>query len=129
MRIAILISFIVPFIHSHGYGKNIMKAKNNSLEIAWLSFNIPLDFVCPNGNSMQTILVGRGESYSLTFKPSKSNVNVPSTCKVIYQPLSNEPTSCKTGLRFSCSKFILPNKDARKCSRGAKLATNARNRP
>ena len=93
---------------------------------AW-SKEFLLDFVCPNGqDTIKTILVGRGESYSLTFNPTKK-----STCKVIYQPLTNDPTSCKTGLRFTCSKFRLPNKDAKKCRArpGAKLATSARNRP
>ena len=82
------------------------------------------DHVCPLGVSSETILVGRGESYSLTFTPRKKSV-----CKVIYQPLSNDPTSCKTGLRFSCSTFLLPNQDPKKCSKGAKLATSARKRP
>ena len=85
-----------------------------------------LDFTCQDGQaSSTTMLVGMGEAYTLTFNTTKV-----SSCAVNYQSLTGEgELNCKTGLRFSCSMFRLPNKDANKCSNGAKLATSARNRP
>ena len=90
---------------------------------------IYVDIVCSSGDfTSTTMYVGKGESYSLSFQSSKEKTK----CKVIYKPVKDDPTHkecCKTGLRFSCSHFDLPNKDPRSCRRGAKLKTSVRRRP
>ena len=119
--------FLISFVRSHGEGKLLLATLLYIPHI--LIYIVYLDIVCPSGKFFSTTMyVGKGESYSLGFQSSEEKTK----CKVIYKPVKDDPTHeecCKTGLRFSCSYFDLPNRNTKSCRRGAKLKTSIRRKP
>jgi len=85
--------------------------------LTFLSSVLAVDYACPDGKSKKSITIKKDQTFNFDVAPG---YGAKTKCSVMYKPSKSKKTKCKK-LKFSCTTFDLPNKDAKKCRKGDKL--------